>query len=97
MPQRPLSRKAVSSTLTSIMFTLACPPGATTGRSALVAGTALHAPKATVAKGSLIYTDEYNVYTRLSAWGYHRPFGLGGGNRSSCPKGHCRERQSHLH
>jgi transposase-like protein len=42
--------------------------------------------EATVAKGSLIYTDEYNVYTRLSAWGYHRPFGLGGGNRSSCPK-----------
>jgi transposase len=26
--------------------------------------------EATVAKGSLIYTDEYNVYTRLSAWGY---------------------------
>ena len=26
--------------------------------------------EATVAKGSLIDTDEYNVYTRLSAWGY---------------------------
>jgi len=26
--------------------------------------------EATVAKGSLIYTDEYNVYARLPAWGY---------------------------
>jgi transposase len=26
--------------------------------------------KATVTKGSLIYTDEYNVYARLPAWGY---------------------------
>ena len=26
--------------------------------------------EATVANGSLIDTDEYNVYTRLSAWGY---------------------------
>jgi transposase len=26
--------------------------------------------EATVAKGSLIYTDEYNVYARLPVWGY---------------------------
>ena len=26
--------------------------------------------EATVAKGSLIYTDEYSVYARLPAWGY---------------------------
>lgn len=26
--------------------------------------------KATVTKGSLIYTDEYNIYARLPAWGY---------------------------
>ncbi len=24
----------------------------------------------TVAQGSLVHTDEYNVYTRLPAWGY---------------------------
>jgi transposase len=28
---------------------------------------------ATVTRGSLVHTDEYNVYTRLPAWGYrHR-------------------------
>lgn len=26
--------------------------------------------KATVAPGSLIYTDEYDIYARLEAWGY---------------------------
>ena len=26
--------------------------------------------EATVATGSLIYTDEYNIYARLAAWGY---------------------------
>jgi transposase len=26
--------------------------------------------EATVTKGSLIYTDEYNIYARLPAWGY---------------------------
>lgn len=26
--------------------------------------------EATVSKGSLIYTDEYDIYTRLEQWGY---------------------------
>ena len=26
--------------------------------------------EATVAPGSLIYTDEYDIYARLTAWGY---------------------------
>lgn len=26
--------------------------------------------KATIAVGTLIYTDEYNVYVRLEQWGY---------------------------
>ena len=26
--------------------------------------------KATVSLGSLIYTDEYNIYSRLETWGY---------------------------
>jgi len=26
--------------------------------------------KATVARGSLIYTDEYDIYARLESWGY---------------------------
>lgn len=26
--------------------------------------------QATVSRGSLIYTDEYDIYTRLEAWGY---------------------------
>ena len=26
--------------------------------------------EATVARGSLIYTDEYNIYARLNSWGY---------------------------
>lgn len=27
--------------------------------------------EATVGRGSLIYTDEYDIYARLEAWGYH--------------------------
>jgi transposase-like protein len=39
--------------------------------------------EATVAKGSLIYTDEYNVYARLPAWVTHtRPSVTG---RASMP------------
>ncbi len=26
--------------------------------------------KATIAPGTLVFTDEYDIYTRLSAWGY---------------------------
>ena len=26
--------------------------------------------KATVAKGTLVHTDEYDIYARLDAWGY---------------------------
>jgi transposase-like protein len=37
--------------------------------------------EATVAKGSLIYTDEYNVYARLPAWGsLHKTAVTGRGN-----------------
>ena len=36
--------------------------------------------EAAVAKGTRIYTDEYDIYARLPAWGYRHKLGLSAQN-----------------